>query len=76
MIRPPRTHELTKLYDAACAAGYPLPDLRTECRLLEPYAVEVRYPEQVPIPDEVTGRTIVAAANRIIAACRPEPPKR
>jgi hypothetical protein len=35
---------------------------------LEPYAVDVRYPEEVPIPSEATGRAVLAAAQTVIAA--------
>lgn len=72
MIRPPRTHDLSRLCTAVRSTGYALPDVDDECRLLDPFAVDVRYPERVPIPDEVTGRATVAAARRVIAACRPE----
>jgi HEPN domain-containing protein/predicted nucleotidyltransferase len=68
MIRPPRTHDLTKLYAAVCVAGYEFPNVLAECGLLEPYAVDVRYPELVTIPDDVTGRKVVDAARRIVAA--------
>jgi HEPN domain-containing protein/predicted nucleotidyltransferase len=72
MLRPPRTHDLSEVCQAVRSAGYSLPDFDAECRQLAPYAVDVRYPEQVPIPDDATGRETVAAARRIIAFCHPE----
>jgi len=71
MIRPPRTHDLAELVTAARDAGYDLPDLAVECELLKPFAVDVRYPERTPIPDEVNGRVILAAGRRIVDLARP-----
>jgi HEPN domain-containing protein/predicted nucleotidyltransferase len=70
MIRPPRTHLLHRLVQAALSAGCDLPDLDDDCHLLEPYAVDVRYPEQVAIPDDVSGRAALDAARRIIDSAR------
>jgi len=67
-IRPPRTHDLAELVGAARGAGYDLPDFTEECEALKDYAIDVRYPENVPIPDEARGRIVLAAAQRIIAA--------
>ncbi len=69
-IRPPRTHELSGLYDAVCAAGYNLPAVRADCALLEPYVVSSRYPGVTPIPDEAAGRRAVDAVRRIVDAAR------
>jgi len=66
--RPPRTHDLAELVGAARGAGYDLPDFTEECEALKDYAIDVRYPENVPIPDEARGRIVLAAAQRIIAA--------
>lgn len=67
---PPRTHDLDELVGAARAIGCPLPDLATECKLLKDYAVGVRYPEDLPLPSEATGRVVLAAALRIIEVAR------
>jgi HEPN domain-containing protein/predicted nucleotidyltransferase len=69
-IRPARTHDLHELVVAARAAGYELPDLAAECAALKEYAVDVRYPEYMPIPGERAGREILAAARPIIGAAR------
>jgi HEPN domain-containing protein/predicted nucleotidyltransferase len=69
--KPPRFHELAPLVDLARALGLALPDLAEACKSLEPYAVDARYPEQQPIPNETDGRAAVAAANAIVAAVRP-----
>jgi hypothetical protein len=41
-----------------------------ECKLLEPYAVSIRYPEQAPIPNEEDGGAVIAGARRIIDAAK------
>jgi HEPN domain-containing protein/predicted nucleotidyltransferase len=68
--RPPRTHDLNEIIDRAHALGYDLPDLRADCGKLQPYAVDVRYPESVPIPTEIAGRAALDASARIIDAAR------
>jgi monomeric isocitrate dehydrogenase len=50
--------------------GYDLPDFAAECELLEPYAIDVRYPEDVPIPNENTGRAALAATRAIVDAVK------
>ena len=65
-VRPPRTHDLHQLVAAARATGCDLPDLHRECEALNPYAVELRYRWGGFIPDEATGRTVVAAGYRIV----------
>jgi HEPN domain-containing protein/predicted nucleotidyltransferase len=69
--KPPRTHELAQLVAVACALKCALPDLATECKTLERYAVDVRYPEQMPIPTEAEARAAVTAATTIVDAVRP-----
>jgi HEPN domain-containing protein len=69
--KPPRIHELAPLVDLARAIGCSLPDLAAECAALEPFAVDSRYPEHMPMPTEAQGRAAVAAATNIVAAVRP-----
>lgn len=69
-VRPPRTHSLAELVTAARSAGFELPDLRAECEQLKDYAVDVRYPELVPIPNAAQGRAAREAGDRIVAAAR------
>lgn len=71
-IKPPRTHDLMLLVDAARLHGCDIPPLTEECAALEPYAVKVRYPAYIPIPTEAVGRAVVAAAERIVAAAKAE----
>ena len=68
--RPPRTHDLAELIAEASKLGYTFPDFSGECALLQDYAVDVRYPEDVAIPNEATGRQALAAANAIIDVVR------
>ena len=69
-IHPPKIHTMQVLVADVRAAGYALPPFDEECKLLEPYAVSIRYPEQAPIPDEVKGRAVIAAGRRIIDAAK------
>lgn len=69
-VRPPRTHDLAELIRDLRGLGFDLPDFAAECELLEPYAIDVRYPENVPISDEIAGRTALAAARAIVDAAK------
>jgi HEPN domain-containing protein/predicted nucleotidyltransferase len=69
--RPPRTHRLDKLIARLSDVGYALPAFAAECKLLNPFAVTIRYPEKAPIPSEAEGRAIIAAARRIIEKVEP-----
>jgi HEPN domain-containing protein/predicted nucleotidyltransferase len=68
MIRPERTHKLAELVAAVRLAGYDFPDFAAECVLLDPYAVNVRYPGLTPLPDESTGCATYEAGRRIVDA--------
>lgn len=67
-VRPPRTHDLLELMAGAAALGYELPALAAECTLLNDYAVDVRYSDDVTIPDVATGRRTLEAGRRIAQA--------
>jgi HEPN domain-containing protein/predicted nucleotidyltransferase len=69
-VRPPRTHDLAELIQDLRRLGYDFPDFVDECKLLEPYAVDVRYPENVPIPNEIGGRAALAAAHAIVESVK------
>ncbi len=68
--RPPHTHDLAELIAEAGKLNYVFPDVAAECQLVRDYAVDVRYPEDVAIPDEATGRRVLAAAKTIIDVAR------
>jgi HEPN domain-containing protein/predicted nucleotidyltransferase len=76
-VRPERTHNLGKLFDHLVSLGALLPDLRAECRLLTPFAIDTRYPddeskEEIPkLVDAETGKRAVAAMRAIVAAVGP-----
>jgi HEPN domain-containing protein/predicted nucleotidyltransferase len=69
-VRPPRTHNLALLVRELRQLGYDFPEFTAECELLKPYAIDVRYPEDVPIPDETTGRAALAATRAIVDAVK------
>ncbi|MGH7621877.1 MAG: HEPN domain-containing protein, partial [Gemmatimonadaceae bacterium] len=68
--RPPQTHDLSKLIHRLASLGYAFSYLLGDANLLDPYAVEIRYPGDVDIPDEPTARAAVASARRIVEAVR------
>jgi uncharacterized protein len=70
-VHPPKTHRMDALVREVHAAGYSFPLFASECKLLNPYAVRIRYPERAPLPDAERGRTVIAAARRIIEAAKP-----
>src|SRR6185437_3339693 len=68
--RPPQTHDLSELIHRLGNLGYAFAHLLGDARLLNPYAVDIRYPGDVAIPDERTGRAAMASARRIVEAVR------
>jgi HEPN domain-containing protein/predicted nucleotidyltransferase len=68
--RPPRTHQVDELIEALRQMSYELPLFESESKLLNRYAVTIRYPEQAPLPSELEGREVIAAAWRIIESAR------
>jgi HEPN domain-containing protein/predicted nucleotidyltransferase len=68
---PPKTHEIDELIALVREAGYEFPLFAAESKALNDYAVAVRYPERLPIPDEAEGRSVIACAYRIIDAAKP-----
>lgn len=69
-IHPPKLHEIDTLIGLVRDCGYEFPLFAQESKLLNPYAVTIRYPEQAPIPNEVDGRAVIAASRRIIDSAR------
>ena len=69
-IRPPNVHDIDALIAAVRGAGYDFPAFTSESKLLNPYAVTIRYPEQAPLPSEAEGRLVIEAARRIIGAAK------
>jgi len=65
-IHPPKIHEIDELIGLVRAAGYQFSAFTEEAKLLNPYAVTIRYPERAPIPNEAGGRAVIAAARTII----------
>jgi HEPN domain-containing protein/predicted nucleotidyltransferase len=69
--RPPHTHDLKQILLELRQLGYDLPNFAIECELLKDYAVAVRYPDQLPLPNEQTGRAVIAAARTIVDVVTP-----
>ncbi len=70
--RPPRTHDLAELIHELRDLGVDLPLFPEACALLQDYAVDVRYPEDVAIPHESTARAAFAGAMAIVDAAKGE----
>ena len=65
-VHPSHTHNLEELLEDLRAAAEPAPGLDTDCALLAPYAITVRYgPFKA---DERIAREALAAAERIAAS--------
>ena len=69
-VHPPKTHDIKELIAEVRSAGYDFPSFDGECELLNDYAVAVRYPEQLPIPNADGGRAVIAAARQIVDAAK------
>lgn len=77
--QPRKTHDLLELLEECLAREPRVDELRANCLVLNPYSIEVRYPQPFPEPDEQEGRMAVAAAERIVSLirlCLPPPPAR
>ncbi len=69
-VQPRKTHDLLELLEESLAFEPRVDALRADCLLLNPYSVEVRYPQPFPAPNEQEGRAAVEAAERIAAIVR------
>lgn len=65
-----RTHDLVALLAESVAGGGHLEALESDCRLLAPYAVLLRYPGAPGEPTEQEARQAAAAARRIYEQVR------
>ncbi len=69
-VRPDRTHDLRALLAKCVDLEAELLPLDADCRNLNDYAVDVRYPDVTDEVDEEIGRQAVTAAERICVAIR------
>jgi HEPN domain-containing protein len=60
-----RTHDLVILLMECVAVQPSLSDLEPDCQMFVPFAVEVRYPGDLPEPEEQDAHELVAAMERI-----------
>jgi HEPN domain-containing protein len=61
----PPVHDLGRLLTRLDSEGFPAESLRDLAEALNPYAVEVRYPEAFYLPGEPEAEGAVSAARRI-----------
>jgi HEPN domain-containing protein len=74
-VPPERTHDLTALLAACVPLEKSLASLETDCRALNSFAVDIRYPDLRPTDEETMTREAVAASERICSAIRQRLPK-
>lgn len=72
----PRTHDLLMLLGRCAEISQRFTTLQSECSLLNPYSVELRYPGSAPEPRETDGRAALLAAERIRTFILTEIPRR
>ena len=64
-IRPERTHDLRVLLNRCAQVDLALLPLENDCRQLNDYAVDIRYPDIGVTVEETMTRNAVAASDRI-----------
>jgi HEPN domain-containing protein len=74
-VLPERTHDLTALLAASVPFEKSLATLEADCRALNSFAVDIRYPDIRPSDEESMTRQAVAASQRICSAIRNQFPK-
>ena len=69
-VRPDRTHDLRALVARCASFDLKLLELDPDCRQLNNYAVDIRYPDVAAAVEEQVGRDAVKLAERICEAIR------
>ena len=64
----PKTHVIGELLDLLATVDAPLAESLADTTALNPYGVEVRYPGDMPEPDEDEAKTALALAGKVRAA--------
>ena len=70
-VQPAKTHDLYALLGECAVFDSAILELRESCRLLNPFSVDIRYPEPFPEPDESEARDAVSAADEVYRAILP-----
>ena len=65
-VQPPLTHDLLLLLEAVLPLSADAEALRDDLALLMPYAVQVRYPDEVFIPTDEDTHEARRAAQRVL----------
>ena len=69
-VQPWKTHDLMALLEECLAREPHVEELRASCLVLNPYSIDVRYPDPLPEPGESEGRMAVEATDRVFSAIR------
>jgi HEPN domain-containing protein len=69
-VQPRRTHDLLSLLGECVAFDQTLGVISQQCTDLNVFAVDIRYPEPAPSPDETLARAAVQAAEHVCGAVR------
>jgi HEPN domain-containing protein len=67
-IEPPKTHNLIKLAGLCKDFSGDFSEIELDCRRLDPFGAEVRYPNELA-PDESTAKAAIEQARRIYDFC-------
>jgi HEPN domain-containing protein len=70
-VKVTHTHDLGRLLDDCIAVGGALSQFSDDCDSLTAYAVQFRYPGDLPDVNRADGEAAVAAAERIFNAVAP-----
>jgi HEPN domain-containing protein len=69
-IRPSKTHDLLVLYDLCQPSTSDIDKILTQCKRLNPYSVEPRYPNELMISEQQI-QTAIVDAREIFEFCLP-----
>lgn len=69
-VQPWKTHDLMALLEECLARDPHVGEVRANCLVLNPYSIDVRYPEPLPEPGQSEGRMAIEAAERVFSAIR------
>ena len=67
-VQPRKTHDLYALLADCAAFDQTIVELHESCRAMDPFSVDVRYPDPLAEPDESEARAALRAADHVYTA--------